>query len=358
MINDGCEIYYILLFMSVALWWGGRIQKLNGKKIYALLMYGSLWGISAFRGEHVGADTYGYLLAYREIANMEIQGFYTRSFEIGYVLLNKALYFISDNPQMILIVSSFVTIVGFAMFFYKYSPNIYITTVLFIGLYFYTFTFTAVRQWLAVMIICWGMSYLWNGDKAKALGIILLAICFHSTAIVFIVFVIVYPLNTRKIVLLLMAVACLYFVLHFYGLSVLSSVLHFNEKFLMYLGGRYDISTSYGAGVLKIALWWLVGIVMLLMNMVKRANQKISYIFVCEIYAGFFLLMGYDVAIVSRTSLGYMIFICLAIPEIYVLLNKYKKMILEIIIFIGCFAYLTQSLNTDGYWAVYNFADW
>lgn len=355
MISFEYGIYYILLLMSIVLWYFFRLLKIDDDKIYTIFMYGFLWVLSAFRGDCVGADTYEYINSYQYLSNMELQGFYIHSFEIGYVILNKILYIISNNPQLLLITTSFIIIAGFGMFFYKYSPNVYLSTVLFIGLYFYTYTFTAIRQWISVAILCWAMSFLWQGDRWRSLLLILLAICFHSTAIVFVLFVITGPLNKKKMILLVVAVAFLYIILHDFGMSILSGVFGENEKFLNYLGGRFDVSTSYGVGLLKVLLWWGVGILLLIFKAHKLNSSRIYYLFICEIYAGFFLLMGYDVSIISRVAFDYMVFICIAIPEMYILLGKYKKIMLELLIFIGSFIYLTYSLNTDGGWAVYNF---
>ena len=106
--------------------------------------------------------------------------------EIGYAWLNYILNLLYFNDQSIIFLMSLLTILGFGIFFYRYSKSLWLSTFLFIGLISYQETFNMVRQAFAAMIMCNAYGFLIEDKKYKYLLTILSCnVINHFTAIIY-----------------------------------------------------------------------------------------------------------------------------------------------------------------------------
>ncbi len=354
--DSGLEIYEIILIYVFFMWYFFRTIY-PSKMIFFIAVYGALFVVSAFRGERVGADTSIYLHSFSLLAKGSIYGYYTQTYEIGYVFLNKILYYFTDDAQILLVVCSFFTLVLLGMFFYKYSTNYYLSTVLFVGMGFYPLTFTAIRQWLSIAITCWGMAALWNRRRMIALFLFVFAGLFHTTALIFLFFVLFAPINKTKSFILMVTGLLIYLGIHGSGLEYLSPLLEGSGKFDHYIMSRFNTSSDFGLGVMKIILCIIVtGFVSREIYAYSNVNtkeiQKKIWVCIMCFLSAIIMLLGYDVQIISRASYNFYIFICLAIPFIQPK-NKYYRLIYQLLIFIGSIAYLYQTIYVDKEYYIY-----
>lgn len=65
----------------------------------------------------------------------------------------KILTYISEDPQFMLIITSVIVALSFSIFIYKNSINPLMSFIMFIGLRYYSFTLTGLRQAIAWSII-------------------------------------------------------------------------------------------------------------------------------------------------------------------------------------------------------------
>ena len=313
--------------------------------------------VSAFRGDGVGADTYTYLNSFSLLGKINIFGYYTETFEIGYVLLNKILYFFTNDAQIVLFVCSFFTLSLLGGFFYKYSTNYYISTVLFVGMGFYTLTFTAIRQWLAIAIACWGMAALWNSRRVLGGGLLLISGMFHTTALLLLPLILFAPIDKMKYFTLVLIMVMVYLGIHNSGLDFLSPFMEGTGKFDHYLISRYNTSTDFGLGILKIivsivVVWGAWNKICNCYVMEINEKQKIMWICIMLLIGAFIMLLGYDVQIISRAAYNFFIFICLAIPFLQPK-NKVYSLMYHLLVIIGSSIYFYQSINADRQYYIY-----
>ena len=78
---------------------------------------------------------------------------------------------------------------------YKHSKNIALSFLCFIAFGILSFDFTILRQALAVSITAWSFDFLINRKPVKFFLIVLLAACFHKTALIMLF---IYPLLDKK----------------------------------------------------------------------------------------------------------------------------------------------------------------
>lgn len=153
-------------------------------------------------------DTYFYMYTYstQDVGSLD---FALAQKDIGFNIFQLILKHISDDPQILVFVSSVITNVLIGIVLYKYSRLFELSVYVFITSGMYIVSMNGIRQFLAAAILFAATKYLFEGNWKKYSLIILLASTFHQTAIILIP---IYFLVRRKawtgttIILLLVAI--------------------------------------------------------------------------------------------------------------------------------------------------------
>jgi hypothetical protein len=180
-------------------------ERVINKKIYIIFTFIILFFISAFRSKNIGSDTTAYIYLFEYIGTSEniftlsslfsINDILESRFEIGYIILNKILFNISDHYIILFIVVSFFVLGAWLTFIYRYSNMIWISVFLFINLRFFYFTLSGLRQAIAMAIILISYKFLKERKTTPFVIVILVASLFHLSALIFLI---IYPLSTMK----------------------------------------------------------------------------------------------------------------------------------------------------------------
>lgn len=139
-----------------------------------------LISLSSLRGATIGNDTHSYIYMFKNLSADD----HSR-FEIGYVWLTDTIKKFTDNYQFLFVVVSIIIYFSFGKFIVKYSKMPWLSLYLFFTYGFFTFTFTALRQGIAMAICLYAFEAILKGKNIRAILLILGATLFHSTAIVF-----------------------------------------------------------------------------------------------------------------------------------------------------------------------------
>ena len=194
-------IYLVLavssLLSGVIIYWGKNSA--FSKKAYLFFVFVPLIFIAGFRAPSVGTDTASYIQHFRLISGTPWKALAQYNMDFGYAVLNKAVSCFTDNPQILLILLSIITLSGFAIFIYKNSSNVCISTFLFIALYQYCTFFNTMRQYTAVMFICNAYYYLKNRKYSVFILLVCLAALFHMSALIFLPVAFFSIIKPRKI---------------------------------------------------------------------------------------------------------------------------------------------------------------
>ena len=166
----------------------------NNNKTFLLITFLELFFISAFRSWNIGNDTLEYVHTF--IATCSSFDLYRSHMEKGYLLFNKILSLFTNNPQAILIATSFIILSIIFCFIYKNSKFIFLSVLLFVIIQFST-ALTMIRQEMALVIVLIGFRFVIKREFIKFLLCCLLATTFHTSAIVAIVWYFIYPLNIK-----------------------------------------------------------------------------------------------------------------------------------------------------------------
>lgn len=196
-------------------------------------------------GTDVWGNGYGYYQKFTLIGEIPLSAIFTtkiNSFEQGYVVFNKLISFISDNPQIFLAITSLFIFSLIGYIYYRFSVNVYLSTIIFVCFGLYTFSFTGLRQAIAFSITFFSFKFIVERKIKHFLVSVFLAFSIHSSAIIYFF---VWPLwnirHTNKLAISLLGITLL--LLPFYG-AIFSFVvpLLFREKYLTYMNGGSAIN--------------------------------------------------------------------------------------------------------------------
>lgn len=202
-------IYYILLLVIVTVICACLKNSRHLKYIIPFLL---LFSCAALRGEGMGADYYTYRIYFSRYADMSMEEIFKQE-ESGYVFLNKILSVFSTDFYIVIVVVAFISLIG-VFYFLKENCEKYtaLSIWLYITLFFYLWTFTILRQAIAMSIVLIAFCYAMKNNWLKFFLLVLIAfLFFHNTAIIALI---IYPL-------LKMDLKQIYFIIIFIIVSIL-----------------------------------------------------------------------------------------------------------------------------------------
>ncbi|MDN3425677.1 EpsG family protein [Planococcus notacanthi] len=265
--------YLLIIYILVLGAFLGFSNKSDLKKnMYIYFTFGLFLILSAFRGENVGNDTINYLNLFKEISVSDNLSLFSPRFEVGYVYLNKVLSYFSSNPQIILIVTSIIIMLGFARFISKYSKIPWLSVYLFFTLGYYGMSLNTIRLNIAIVLVLLSYDFLKNKKAFRFIFVIILASLFHRTAIFFLI---AWPLIKMKITLKTIAIFCLVSIgMYFSFPSLLSMSLSLFPTYGYYVGSDYLNGEVRLASVMNMLVGISIALLGILINHQKHINEK------------------------------------------------------------------------------------
>lgn len=214
-----------------------------------------LAALSGLRHISIGADTWTYYAYGFNKASQKSLGeiIENNSFlnnedgEIGYALFEKVMSLICNNYQVYLIVIAIIFMVSLGYFIYKNSIDCYISYIVFFTNFFLFFGVTGLRQTLAQAIFLgFGYNCIKRRKLLKFLLVVVVAISFHKSAIIFLPFYFIYnmKINYKNLIIY----ACSYMLIF----TNRWSVLMYLNKILGY--GQTYTEQVEGAGTTTFSL--------------------------------------------------------------------------------------------------------
>lgn len=310
------------------------------KVIFLIITFSVMAVVSGLRGSLVGEDTRTYLsifeqcktMPWKDILNGDSQKIYMfvsqqgylgyGEIEIGFVIFNKIVAYIWDNPQITIICTSAITCFGFAYFIYKNSDNVFLATFLFLTEGIYLHSFNGVRQYMAIAIGINAYNAIKEKHYWKALLIIVLASAFHNSALIFLIFFVVANIKHAKSNFVLCAFA-------------LTIAVMFYKPFLQMVAAvfpqyeAYTTNNFWGSNVGFTSLLWIMEIVICILiafrynwksENIDEKNDVFNITFFSLLYITIELI-SMNVSAFSRVSLYFRPFIVLLFPKFEKLLQ-------------------------------------
>ena len=182
-------VFYVVVG-ALCGWCAYRAEKHNKKK-YIWLVIGILTCVAGFRSSTVGWDTLSYLEKFRmiEMGRLDLAYGLEDTFKCIVLLIQNVV----SSGQFVLILLAFVTNCAIISLFWELRKISYFTCmVLCYYMSFYFTTMNTVRQYCAVAIVFYSIRFLEKKQILRFIGGVLVAMLFHRTAMVGIIFLAIY----------------------------------------------------------------------------------------------------------------------------------------------------------------------
>lgn len=193
-------VYYLLLgfYLFAGFFDNTKIQSGKTRKIRIIVYLLPLFILAAFRDVSIGNDTSTYfrtfLLAQR--SDSLFAAVQASRLEPGYLIINYVLSHLGCSFNIFQVVITLFIYFSLGRAIYHYSENIALSCFLFFASGEFFGTMNTTRMWLAIAILLFSIRFIQERKPLKFIVIVLLAMMFHYTALIFII---LYPLCTTKI---------------------------------------------------------------------------------------------------------------------------------------------------------------
>ena len=188
---------YILIALVIKLY--GNIANVITKARY-LIPFFLIFGLMAMlRSQFVGVDTNLYTILFSRMqGQINVSTLANSKFPL-YDLYSGLVFKINSSPNTIIIFNSLIIMVGICLIIKRLSSNIFVSTFLFVSLYFYFHSLNISRQYMALVILWIGITHLLKGKDFTFFVYYLMACLVHSTAVVGILIYVLYKIKWNKI---------------------------------------------------------------------------------------------------------------------------------------------------------------
>lgn len=313
-----------------------------------------LFLVLAMRSEFYGADALYYYNGYHLISSYSFEGMcallspspikvadlpYPYAYENGWVVVNWIASFIGLDYRQFMISLAALTSLSISLFSYRYSKKPGYSLFIASCLIFYLYSFYVLRQTLAFCVCLFASKYLLERKPGKFFLLILLAISFHRSAIVF---AILYPFVNRKVDKSVIKKALLFsIVLLVLSAFVLPTLL---PKVLAVFGkAHYELSFKFN----NLFILQLITVAcLLLFDVEEMAKNKMTSI---AVWSSIISMLLYSLLLsneVMARSIEYIwVFVIVLVPAMLEKLEKHEKTISYMAVSVLLVIYLAHQIQ-------------
>lgn len=154
----------------------------DNKKQFLIATFVVLFVVMAFRNPRlIGYDSSSsYYYEFTEIQSKEIVWP-----NPGLSIVMKTIQLLGMDYQWVIIISAIVICFAYYKLLEKYSQNVFISVMWFMGMLFYTFLFSSLKQAWAMAFLCFAFNSIFEKKIIRYLLFIGLATLFHFPALIF-----------------------------------------------------------------------------------------------------------------------------------------------------------------------------
>ena len=279
----------------------------------------------------VGAD---YISIYNNLLDISKYSKITQ-YDSLFLMLNNFVNYLNGNVVTLMFICSVYTIPSFFYFIRKNINEKYhfFAIFIFIGSTMFFALMNAVRQYMAIATLLYGFTFLKDKKYVKYVIANVIAILFHSSAIINFIFLGFYYLTKKSMSKYGKKSLFFKFIIILYFISLLFiflSPLKYLDLFVKFIPSRYHVyiysdymSSTFlysrnNSAILKLILPNLLFIYMLIrMNTLLKNNKNSFYLYFCAWF--FYLVLSnafYGINIFIRLSFYFEVYVLLIIPII------------------------------------------
>lgn len=310
-----------------------------------LLSFLIAWIPSAIR-YGIGTDYNGYVNGYNYSYNIDLNFYGIIPKELGYRLLTNLIYFkLGGDPQLIFIITSFITIGLIYYTIFKLKLNQFskaMAIFMFLSMYYCT-SYNLVRQFVALAIIFYAYRYLLMKNTVKFIIYVLLACSFHLTAIIMLpIYYLIYKdVEIKKIIAIILGVIIVY-ILYDKALNILTSISMFS-KYSFYSNEIKNDKEIWKVIVKRLPLIFIILKYRKKLLELDYKNKQLMVLAVIEIMTGLFVTKNIWL---FRLSYYFIFSYVLLISQICKI--EKRKLIINLYMMVYCLFYFYYNFVLNG----------
>lgn len=338
---------YIYNALSVLLFGFAFKNKIKDEKVkrkFLTLCFLQMFIIQGFRASSVGTDTSFYLGVYDRYLGHEYEAFLFTHFEPGFQAMYSLLHRFNLDGQYILIICSAFTLTNIALIIYIKSDDVVLSTWLFACMFFPN-SCNIMRQYLAASIALWSYVFITDKKYLKAFISIGIALLFHTTALLFLIPIIIYKVKNWN--LIRNSIIFLSVIIVIFGNRVMTLVLSTIGKGYYLSSDLFGVSrlfrmTTFFTFVFAFVLWDYMK-----NNTKEKLNDLVNFFF-CVSFMNFtcgllYLRFEYFSRIIELFNMFLMFAFPLCVVNIH---SKYKQLVSMGLIIVPAFLLINQVYNS------------
>lgn len=299
-------------------------KSVKGKKLFISITTIQLIILNGLRDKTVGTDTLRYEKRFIEVQSATSLPKLTD--EPAYDILQRIVLFYTKNFNFWLFVVSIIMFVMLGIFIYKYSSNYYFSYIIFITLEFLDFSFSGIRQMLAMIIVLCSYKFILEKKPLKFVAFIFLASLFHFSALICLPIYVISNIKWNKM--------NLYIVISTY---ILMYLIRFDIGWYflkLYYRGEPEMVNDYfssnSIGRLSLFILILIILGVIITNPFKykvRQNAVLINIMIASFFIQSLSSVSY---LFTRLNKFYLFFIIIYLPNLLTNFDKLPKKIRDI----------------------------
>lgn len=300
------NLQMILFIVIMVITMGFAINKNSDKKLCVQIVTIILTLFGGLRTWWFG-DLIKYYTLYLNCSGEDWQETVFESFDnIGIRLFFRGSSAIGLSYDVCIFIIAAFAAITLGILVYRYSPLPYWSYVMYIAMGFYMFTFSGLKQTIAMGFICIAFIYLVEGKLKKFLIWTVIGTLFHTPALIFLV---VYPISKKKIdwkyaVMILVTIIAI-FVFKNQIIDLLSEAYYSEE-------GKFTSDESMIGG--RVLMMFLIIIMGMIMRPVRQNDVVYCKVFNIMIIAAILQLFSAYDNVFTRLADYYYQFIFLFMP--------------------------------------------
>lgn len=341
--------YLILVLVQSFFFWktcrDGSIK--FQRRHFLVLCCSELIILAGVRGYNIGADTPIYLRAlnyYTALPKNQIFSaklVYPFDFELGYFWLTKVAAWMGLSNTVFLFLVAAIIYIPVFISIYRYSKVPIVSIFAYFGFGMFTYSLGLFRQFISISIALYGVKYVEKREFWKFVIIVIIAMFFHTTALVVLPVYFLNKMHSKKLSLMLMPLEliCL-----FMGRKIILILISIFPKYVGYLGSKYD--TSSGTYLMLI----LINIIYFLAVYLYSCGCKITPFYINTLFlASLFQALGYSMGIFGRITPYYYIYLLFLLPELIYCFEKNSRLIIGLVLIIALLLLTINNISGNKY---------
>lgn len=292
---------FIIMFILLGIMMIPELSRHKTK--IALLCFLLLWLIQALRALEIGCDSYyAYIPHFINQGDVDVTNIIQSpdryKFEPGYHIYTRIIRYFSHSSQIFISITSLIIIGLITIVFRKYSKNTPLSFIIFAGLILYHFSFSGLRQSIALAITFFSTIFIYKRKPLIFIGLVLLAFTFHKSSIIFLPAYALYNIHiSRKLIIISGITIVIFFAMAGPVAEYVRNIIFGADKYSGYLGanvGAFGLTILYillTVFILNTSEWndkhqnflcWMAIMTLMFqpLGMVSQAADRIGYYFV------------------------------------------------------------------------------